>query len=145
MYNINKKMSDVLVRMVFPSVFDNSISQQALPDDPTLSVLPIFRGSCFQVYSPDKTFLSQTYVTHAILFHNQLVLCVVWHPVVQPCISWASVMNIHFIIYQIYISRLLLQIATQCLLLCHVRICYTIHVSYMCVCFWYKCMFVSCS
>ena len=50
--NIYNKMSAALVSycMVFPLVLgDNSVSQQALPDDLTLSVLLIVKGSCFHV------------------------------------------------------------------------------------------------
>ena len=63
---------------------DYSVSRQALPDDLTLGVLLIFKGGCFHVHSSNKTFLSQPYVTHTLLLHNQPAPCDAGHLVVQP-------------------------------------------------------------
>ena len=80
----------VIFCMVLPSD-DNSVLQQAVPDDLSHGVLPILRGCCFQVHSPNNTFVFLSHISHM----HFSAICVVWHLVVQPCISAVENILLH--------------------------------------------------
>ena len=72
---------------------DNSVIQRALPGSLTLSVLPILRGSCFQVVLTKPSFLS--HISHLFLYVDQPAHGIEGQAVVHACTSWSSVKNTH--------------------------------------------------